>query len=148
MEEHLSSEGAKRHASGRKVPVPNGVLRESTAATTFVAAIKWLDDGGPVVSVTGDLDLATASAFEDALLGAARQSAGAVTVDLAQCTFIDLRGLRVLLAMRERLERSNRQMRLVVGKPSLLRILNVTRTAESFELYSSLAAAAKVNGHG
>ena len=101
-----------------------------------------------MVSVTGELDLTTAPVLEQALLALSDGGAGAVILDLAGCSFIDCRGLRVLLAARERLQRADRPLALVVGNPSLLRVFNITRVDDLFEIYPSLAAATKVNGRG
>ena len=146
MEERLSSVGATEVGLGGSSGARSCILGTGPS-TTFVAATEWLEGVVPVVSVTGELDLATASVLEEALLSVS-DAAGAVIVDLARCSFIDLRGLRVLLAARERHERSNRPLALVVGNPSLLRIFKITRVADRFEIYPSLAAAAKVNGRG
>ncbi len=148
MEERLSSVGARKVASGRDRATANYALGPSFAGTTFVAATDWLQSGVPVVSVTGEIDLATAPVLEEALLGLADGAAGAVIVDLARCDFIDLRGLRMLLAARERLERSDRPLALVAGNPSLLRVFKIMRVDDLFEIYPSLAAATKVNGRG
>lgn len=123
-----------------------GVRPESPP--TFVAATEWLDDGVPVVSVSGELDLATAPALEDSLRAVPDDATGAVIVDLARCSFIDLRGLRVLLAARERFERSKRPLALVVGDPNLLRVFKVTRVRELFVIYPSLTAAAEGHADG
>ena len=140
MEERLSTVGATKVGStGRNGARANCVLSMATA--TFVAATRWLDSGVFVISVTGDLDLATASVFENELVGLPTDAGGTVIVDLACCSFIDLRGLRVLLATRERLERTNRRLALVAGNPDLLRVFKVTRVADLFEIYPSLAAA-------
>lgn len=143
MEERRSSVGATKVASGRDGATANCVLGPSTAARTFVAATDWHESGVPVVSVTGEIDLATAPVLEEALLGVADGTPGAVIVDLTRCDFIDLRGLRVLLAARERLERSDRPLALVAGNPSLLRVFKITRVDDLFEIYPSLAAATK-----
>jgi len=149
MEERHPRMGASEVGSAASNGARRGcVLGPSSTATSFVADTEWLASGVPVISVTGELDLTTAGVFEEALLALPDHPAGAVIADLARCSFIDLRGLRVLLAARERLERSNRPLALVVGKPSLLRIFKVTRVADLFEIYPSLSAAAQVNGRG
>jgi anti-anti-sigma regulatory factor len=61
--------------------------------------------GTPVISVIGEVELTTAPAD------------GAI-VDLTCCNFLDARGLRALIATRDRLERSNRQLALVLPNPS------------------------------
>ena len=111
-------------------------------SATFVVATEWLAGRVPVVSVTGELDLTTASTLEETLLGLPDHTAKAVIVDLARCGFIDLRGLHVLLVARERLERSNRPLVLVCRNPNVLRVLQVTRVDALFEIYPSLTAAA------
>ena len=111
--------------------------------TTCVVATEWLASGVPVVSVDGELDLTTASTLEETLLTLPDQTAEAVIVDLARCESIDLRGLHVLLAARERLERSNRPLVLVCGDPKLLRVLKVTRVDGLFEIWPALTAAAE-----
>lgn len=106
--------------------------------------IEWLDDV-PVVSVAGELDLATAPALERTLIPLCDAADGRVIVDLARCSFIDLRGLRVLLAAQERLERSKHQLALVVGQPTLLRVFQITRVDSLFEFHPSMTTAAQVH---
>ena len=93
----------------------------------FVASTEELDSGAPVVSVMGEVDLATAPALEQTLLDVAEDRTGEVIVDLTGCSFLDSRGLRALVAARARLERSNRQLALVLSNPSVLRIFQITR---------------------
>ncbi|HYI36249.1 MAG TPA: STAS domain-containing protein [Thermoleophilaceae bacterium] len=107
---------------------------------SFVVATEQLDSGVPVVSITGELDLATAAALEDPLLAACDHTDGAVAVDLTGCGFIDLRGLHVLLNAQERLERAHRALVLITGNPAVLRILQVTRVDGLFEIHPSRAA--------
>ena len=142
MEEPLSSRGAKA-GTGNCALGPRRALRRLTPASppTFVVATEWFDDGVPVISVQGELDLLTAPVLEDSLLAVPGDAAGAVVVDLSRCSFIDLRGLRVLLAARERLECSRQPLALVAGNPNVLRILTVTRVSDLFTIYPSLAAA-------
>jgi anti-sigma B factor antagonist len=71
-----------------------------------------------------------------------------VIVDLTGCNFLDSRGLRALIATRERLERSDRSLALVLSNPIVLRIFQLTRFDELFEIRPSLGAACNGNGHG
>jgi anti-sigma B factor antagonist len=106
----------------------------------FVAATRQLDDGTPVVSVMGDVDVATAPALERTLLDVTRAGTREVVVDLTGCSFLDSRGLEALTATRSRLERSDRALALVVSNPSLMRIFQITRVQEWFKIYPSLSA--------
>ena len=116
--------------------------RSGAPRTTCVVATEWLASGVPVVSIDGELDPTTASTLEETLLTLPDQAAEAVIVDLARCESVDVRGLQVLLAARERLERSNRPLVLVCANPDLIRVLEVTRVDGLFEIWPSLTAAA------
>jgi anti-sigma B factor antagonist len=158
MAARVSSPGAKRGTPADSTAAPaeansNGSRRFARrgmpgASRRFVTAIEQLDSGTPVVSVIGEIDLATAPAFEQALLGVAEDRTGEVIVDLTGCTFLDSMGLRALIATRARLERSNRPLALVLSNPSVLKIFQITGFEDLFEIYPSLAAAVEGNGNG
>jgi anti-sigma B factor antagonist len=118
------------------------------ASHRFVAATEQLENGAPVVSVLGEVDLATAPAFAQTLLGATEDWTGEVIVDLTACSFLDSRGLGALLATRGRLEHSSRRLALVLSNRSVMRIFQITQFDELFEIYPTLAAAVKGNGNG
>jgi anti-anti-sigma factor len=96
----------------------------------------------------GELDLATVPAFERTLRDATDAGTGEVIVDLTGCSFLDSRGLRALIATRERLERSDRSLALVLSNPIVMRIFQLTRFDELFEIRPSLSAASNGNGNG
>jgi anti-sigma B factor antagonist len=114
----------------------------------FAMATKQLGNGPDVVSVAGELDLATAPAFERTLLDVTESGMGEVIVDLTGCTFLDSRGLRALMAARERLERSDRSLALVLSSPIVMRIFRITGFDQSFEIRPSLRTAGDHNGDG
>jgi anti-sigma B factor antagonist len=129
-------------------PNSNGPRQSSRRVTPgasqrFVAATEQRDGLAPVVSVMGEVDLATALALEQTLLGAVEDGKGEVIVDLTGCSFLDSRGLRALIATRARLERSNRRLVLVLSNPSVLRIFQITRRDRLFDIYPSLRAAVR-----
>jgi anti-sigma B factor antagonist len=111
------------------------------ASHRFVAATEQLENGAPVVSVLGEVDLATAPAFAQTLLGATEDWTGEVIVDLTACSFLDSRGLGALLATRGRLEHSSRRLALVLSNRSVMRIFQITQFDELFEIYPTLGAA-------
>ena len=140
MEARLSEVGVREVAPCVLSPAP-------AATPSFVATVGWLDSGVPLVSVSGELDLASAPALEESLFGLCDAPAGAVIVDLEKCSFIDLRGLRVLLTAQEQLERSKQPLVLVVGKPTLLRVFQVTRVDVLFHICPTLGEAIDGYGH-
>ena len=118
------------------------------ATQKFVAFTEQLDSGAPVVSVMGEVDRATAPALEQTLLSAADDWAGEAIVDLSCCSFLDSRGLGVLVATRARLEHSNRRLALVLSNRSVMRIFQITQFDELFEIYPSLRAAVDRDRNG
>ena len=118
------------------------------AGRRFATATEQLETGTPVVSVMGEVDLATVPALAQTLGGVADDRTGDVIVDLTGCRFLDSRGLGALIAIRARLERSDRRLALVLANQSVLRIFEITQLDELFEIYPSLRAALDRDGNG
>ena len=78
-----------------------------------------------VIALRGELDLATAPAFE-AELTAALERGGPVEVDLRELEFIDSTGIRILLAANKRVGQNNGAFTLRSGSPQVQRIFEVT----------------------
>ena len=114
----------------------------------FVAATEHLDNGIPVVSVMGEVDLATAPVLEETLLGMAEGRADRLIVDLTGCSFLDSRGLQALVKARARLERPNRPLTLVLSNPGVLKVFRITGCDALFEIHSSRGAAVNGNSKG
>lgn len=99
-----------------------------------------LTQGGAVVHVSGELDLATASKLEDVVV-ALPSSADPVVVNLSECTFLDSAGMRVLLTAARRLADEDRDLRLVSADPRILRVLEITAIDTLIAVHPSLEAA-------
>ena len=123
--------------------------RPGTAAAghRFVAATEALDGGTSVVSVIGEVDLATAHALERTLLGVADDRTLKLVVDLTDCSFLDGRAVSVLVATRARLERSRRRLAVIASSPSVLRIFQVTGLGDVFDIYPSRREGLDGNGN-
>jgi anti-sigma B factor antagonist len=157
MAARASSRGARRgnpigSTAAPAAPGSNGPRRSARRVTPgtrqrFVAATENLDSGAPVVSVTGEVDRATAPALAQTLLSVAEDRTGELIVDLTGCSFLNSSGLGALVATRARLERSNRRLALVLSNPSVLRIFQITQCDERFEFYPSLGAAVDDGNH-
>jgi anti-anti-sigma factor len=87
-------------------------------------------DGNQIISVTGELDIATAeqayayiSDVIDAWLG---ESPAPVSVDLSGLTFCDASGLGALARIARHARQAGRQLRLIAARPSLLKIMRIT----------------------
>jgi len=95
--------------------------------------------GSTVVRVRGELDLATAPQLDEALGGI--DPGGHVVVDLSEVGFLDSSGLAVLLQARQRLGADGAELRLVVSRPSILRVLEVTGLMAVFPVFDTLGDA-------
>lgn len=83
-----------------------------------------------VLVLSGELDLASSPALEEALRGICTDSTEALTVDLSTLTFMDSTGLRVLLLAKELCERHGCEFLLVAGPPQIQRLFEVTGILE------------------
>ena len=107
----------------------------------FVSATEQLDDGTTVVSVMGEVDRATAPGLERTLSAVAEERTGALIVDFTRCRFLDSSGLRILVETKARLGESNRRLALVVSNSTVMRVFQITRFDELFEIHLSVAEA-------
>ena len=112
----------------------------------FEAASEPLDRGIHVVSVRGEVDLATAPEFERALGAVPEDGVASVIVDLTDCSFMDSTGLHLLTRSQERFDRSGGHVAVVAPNRSVLRLFELTRLDQLLPIYPSRAAA--LNGDG
>ena len=85
-----------------------------------------LPTGHVQVSLSGELDIATAPAARDALDQAAGQAVTGLIIDLAEVTFLDAAGLGVLVGASKRARRLPEGLRLAAVPAHVLRLLQVT----------------------
>jgi predicted ribosomally synthesized peptide with nif11-like leader len=72
--------------------------RQIPADPHFTCEAEWLGDNTAVVTVTGELDLATAEQLRSVLRGLHKRGVtDHLAVDLTDCTYIDSMGLSVLI---------------------------------------------------
>jgi len=96
-------------------------------------------DGTTVVSVFGEVDVATAPTLRESLEDlVAKGDSGAIVVDLVGVTFIDSTGLGVLIGARKRCADEARQLRIVVDEPRILKVFEITGLTELFSIHPSL----------
>lgn len=85
-----------------------------------------------VVSLSGELDLATAEMFERRLREAELAGPRKLVVDLAALGFMDSTGLQALLRARERADGNGYHLALRRGPHQVQRVFELTRTTEAF----------------
>ena len=98
----------------------------------------------PVVRVVGEVDLATAPELQ-ARLAELPADGGTVIIDLSEVTFLDSTGLSVLVAGWKRLSEGGDKasFRLVVNRPAIHRVLEVTGLTHVFDVFATLEEAIK-----
>jgi len=87
------------------------------------------DDGTVVVTVQGEIDLATVGTLESRLSRAC-EGDGAVTVDLRRVGFLDCRGLQLLIEQDERRAARGCHIDFIQGPPGVRRVFELTGALE------------------
>jgi anti-sigma B factor antagonist len=98
-------------------------------------------DGDQIVSVRGELDIATAEQAYAFISDVIDAWPTPVSVDLSGLTFCDASGLSVLAKIARHARQAGRQLRLTAARPSLLKIMRITGLDRAFpELVPSAGA--------
>ena len=98
-------------------------------------------NGYQIVSVTGELDIATAEQAYSYISEVIDGRQAPVTVDLSGLTFCDASGLGALARIARHAREVGRQLRLTSARPSLLQIMRITGLDRAFpELHPSAHA--------
>jgi anti-sigma B factor antagonist len=93
--------------------------------------------GLETVSVSGELDQATAPELRDALSTSLGNAHGAVLVDLSECGFIDSTGLSLLVETKRRLDEENREFGVCCPDEDVRRLLELTGISQAVGLFTS-----------
>ena len=94
-------------------------------------------DGNQIISVTGELDIATAEQAYAYISDVIDAWPEPVSVDLSGLTFCDASGLGALARIARHARQAGRQLRLTAARPSLLKIMRITGLDKT---YPELAA--------
>ena len=84
------------------------------------------EDGNQIISVTGELDIATAGQAYSYISDVIDAWPSPVSVDLSGLTFCDASGLGALARTARHARQAGRQLRLTAARPSLLKIMRIT----------------------
>jgi anti-anti-sigma factor len=93
-----------------------------------------------VVRVTGELDLGSVEAVEDALMRAADEPADLV-LDLSGLAFCDCTGLSLFVRLSRRCAAAGRRQRLAAPQGVVRMVLVVTRFGQAVPVYATVAGA-------
>jgi anti-sigma B factor antagonist len=104
-------------------------------------AVDDRDPVAPMVSLTGEIDIANTPALTAQLRQLTAPPATGLIVDLTSVSFIDSSGLSALVASWRRLEERGAQLVVVASSPLIVRLLNVTGLNQLFTVVSTPADA-------
>jgi anti-anti-sigma factor len=93
-----------------------------------------------VVGVAGELDVATAPALRDSLLGMLNRGVDSLVVDLRGVTFIDSTGVGSLLRLHHRQGLLGGQVHFVADQPAVLRVLELMQLLRRLHVTPSVSA--------
>ena len=97
--------------------------------------------GVVLVRMPAEVDLATAPALRDELLGALDRDGVHLVVDALDVTFMDSSGINVLVRARERAAALDGSLHVVTGSRGVRRVLQITGLDERLGLVASLDVA-------
>ena len=117
-------------------------------AIDFVVREERPRPGTTVLFVQGEADLHVAPDLRSHLTEAIDSGSTELVVDLSETTFVDSMTLGVLLGAMKRLRERGGRLRLVVSRPDIRRVFEITLLVGLFPLYETLeeALAAAVAG--
>jgi anti-sigma B factor antagonist len=101
--------------------------------------VEALAQGGSIVRVEGELDLATKQHLETAVEGA--DPRGRLVIDLTACTFLDSSAVRLLISTARSVQATGGNLSLVASDPGLLRVLEIAAVDTVLPVHSTLDAA-------
>jgi anti-anti-sigma factor len=81
---------------------------------------------GPVVTISGEIDIQSGPQLRDQLLRTMRRHGARLALDLTGVTFIDCAGINVLLAARRRAQLEGGWLRVIRASPCVQRVLALT----------------------
>jgi anti-sigma B factor antagonist len=95
------------------------------------------DDGTPVLAVAGEIDLAVATRFAQALEDLVGESNGTGLIDMAQVDFIDSSGIRELLHAKRNAEEKRSELVLIAPSAQCRHVLEVSGALVEFKVRDS-----------
>jgi anti-sigma B factor antagonist len=110
--------------------------REEPGPLAFAIIRRELDDRTGVLSVEGELDLATAPSLKWALADILDSGHSQVVLDLSRVTFIDSTALGVLVGVKRGLS-SGAVLAIACAHPDVLNIFELTGLDATFDIFAT-----------
>lgn len=101
--------------------------------------------GAPVVTVAGEIDVATAPTLRDRLQARVVGGDATIVVDLLEVNFLDSTALGVLVGALKRCREAGGELRLVIAEPRILKVFEITGLTEVFPIHATLEEAQRAS---
>lgn len=88
------------------------------------------------VKLIGEVDIATSSQFEDAIMELVEANAPIIKLDMSDMEYIDSTGIGVLMAIRKNSIGDNQEIILVKPKRSIVKLMQLTGVDQIFNIES------------
>lgn len=92
----------------------------------------------PVVSASGEIDVATAPPLRDRLQALTASGRSTVVVDLLGVSFLDSTALGVLVGALKRCRESGGDLPLVITEPRILKVFEITGLTDVFPIHATV----------
>jgi anti-sigma B factor antagonist len=103
-----------------------------------VAITERRDGDRAVITVKGEIDVASAPALRTQLHAVCVEGVSAVVLDLREVTFLDSSALGVLVGALRRCREVGNDFKLVITSPRLLKIFEITGLTSVFDITGTL----------
>ena len=98
------------------------------------------EGGATIVTVSGEIDVATAPQLQESLHGLIAQGRSSLVIDLLAVTFLDSTALGVLVGALKRCREQGGDLQLVMADARIMKIFEITGLITVFPIVDSLAA--------
>lgn len=94
--------------------------------------------GWTVLTVTGEVDVATAPSLRERLVKLIADGNTRLIVDLSPVDFLDSTGLGVLVGTLKRIRQAQGELRLIIPQERILQLFEITGLSQIFEISDRL----------
>jgi anti-sigma B factor antagonist len=91
-----------------------------------------------ILTVSGEVDLATSPELDAAIIGAIESGATSVVIDLSAVTFMDSSGLGVIVRGLKRCRESEKDLDLVITNDRVLKVFGITGLDQVIPIHDSI----------
>lgn len=95
---------------------------KNAADLSTLAQLRITDEGGiPVIAVDGEVDVANVASLRAQIVRAVPNTAPGLVLDLSRTSYLDSRGVHLILELADRMATSQQPLRVVVPEGALVR---------------------------